>query len=192
MLSQCTNCDRSDKDDLTPVSKQHHRPISFHSGKFASTQLNWHISQKELYPIIFSFKRLPYMMFGHPRRITVFTYHKNLEHVLNPEWSPETAYIDRLIRWGLMLQNADICVRHVSGDDNFVADILCRWGNQFHEDKAVNATNVFHSNSRTKIGNHFSLVKKSAFRTPGMKDCGNGLLTMIYSRHNKRPLSNLG
>ena len=137
MLSQCTNCDPSNKDDSTPVPDQQHRPIFFLSGKFASTQLNWHISQKELYPIIFSFKRLPYMMFGHPRRITVFTDHKNLEHILNPEWSPKTAYIDRLIRWGLMLQNADICVRHIKGDDNFVADILSRWGNQFHDDKAI-------------------------------------------------------
>ena len=143
MLSQCTNCDPANKDDVTPVPKQQHRPIFFLSGKFASTQLNWHISQKELYPIIFSFKRLPYMMFGHPRRITVFTDHKNLEHILNPEWSPKTAYIDRLIRWGLMLQNADICVRHVNGDDNFVADILSRWGNQFHDDKSVKITHVF-------------------------------------------------
>ena len=143
MLSQCTNCDPSDKTDKTPVSKQQHRPIFFLSGKFASTQVNWHISQKELYPIIFSFKRLPYMMFGHPRRTTVFTDHKNLEHILNPEWSAKTAYIERLIRWGLMLQNADICVRHVNGDDNFVADILSRWGNQYHDDKPISSSQIF-------------------------------------------------
>ena len=77
------------------------------------------------------------MMFGHPRRITGFTNHKNLEHILIPEWSPKTAYIDRFMRWGLMLQNADICVRHIKGGDNFVADILSRWGNQFHDDKAI-------------------------------------------------------
>ena len=136
MLTQCTNCDPADMNDTTPVLEQHHRPIFFLSGKFSSTQLNWHISQKELYPIIFSFKRLPYLMFGHTRRITVFTDHKNLAYIINPEWSPKTAYIDRLIRWGLMLQNADICVRHIKGEDNLASDILSRWGNPFSRDSA--------------------------------------------------------
>ena len=41
-----------------------------------------------------------------------------------------------------MLQNADICVRHVKGDDNFAADILSRWGNQFHDERAVQSLNI--------------------------------------------------
>ena len=132
MLTQCTNCDPADASDHTPLSDQKHQPIFFLSGKFASAQLTWHISQKELYPIIYSFKRLPYLMFGHTRRITVFTDHKNLTYILNPEWSPKSAYIDRLIRWGLLLQNADMCVRHIKGEDNVAADILSRWGNQYN------------------------------------------------------------
>ena len=31
-----------------------------------------------------------------------------------------------------MLQNADMCVRHIKGEENVAADILSRWGNQFH------------------------------------------------------------
>ncbi|NIW12711.1 MAG: DDE-type integrase/transposase/recombinase [Candidatus Thorarchaeota archaeon] len=128
MLTQCTNADPSQEDDETPVREQTHQPIFFLSGKFNAGQQNWHISQKELYPVIYAFKRLPYLMYGHTRRITVFTDHKNLETILHPDWSPKTAYIDRLLRWGLLFQNADICVRHIAGEDNVAADILSRWG----------------------------------------------------------------
>ena len=31
-----------------------------------------------------------------------------------------------------MLQNADLCVRHIKGEENVAADILSRWGNEFH------------------------------------------------------------
>ena len=78
MLTQYMNCDPAIPDDNTPIKEQEHRPIFFLSGKFAADQLTWHINQKELYPIIFSFKRLPYLMIGHTRRITTFTDHKNL------------------------------------------------------------------------------------------------------------------
>ena len=74
-------------------------------------------------------------MFGHTRRIIGFTDYKNLAYN-NPEWSPKTAYINRLIRWGLMLQNADICVQHIKAEDNIASDILNRWGNPFSRDSA--------------------------------------------------------
>ncbi len=128
MLTQVTNSDPSNPEDETPVLEQKHRPIFFLSGKFTPGQQNWHISQKELYPVIYAFKRLPYLMYGHTTRITVFTDHKNLETILHPDWSPKTAYIDRLLRWGLLFQNADLCVRHISGEENIAADILSRWG----------------------------------------------------------------
>ena len=135
MLTQCVSCDPADRDIETSVAKQLHNPIFFLSGKFQASQLNWHISQKELYPIIYVFKRLPYLVFGHTTRITVFTDHKNLEHILHPEWVSKSAYIDRLIRWGLLLQNVDLCVRHIAGEENVIADILSRWGNRFLPDK---------------------------------------------------------
>lgn len=133
MLTQCTNCNPADSDDEKPIQEQVHKPVFFMSGKFTASQLQWHISQKEIYPLIYSFKRIPYIMFGHTHVITVFTDHKNLHQ----DWNPKTAYIDRLIRWGLLIQQADICVRHIPGELDVVADILSRWGNQFSQDKPI-------------------------------------------------------
>ena len=129
MLTLCLEGDPANTEDKTPVAEQQHVPIFFLSGKFTASQVNWHISQKELYPIIYAFKRLPYFIYGHPGRLVIFTDHKNLVYILHPDWSPKSAYIDRLTRWGLLLQNRDIIVRHIAGDDNVAADILSRWGN---------------------------------------------------------------
>ena len=40
-----------------------------------------------------------------------------------------------------MLQNADLCVRHIKGEENVVSDILSRWGNQFHTNIVLTPTN---------------------------------------------------
>ena len=44
----------------------HPKPMVFLSGKFTKLQLPWHISQKELYPIIHAHNRLAWLILGHP------------------------------------------------------------------------------------------------------------------------------
>ena len=50
------------------------------------------------------------------------------------------AHIDRLQRWSLLLQQANILVKHISGTHNIVGDLLSRWGyfgphRENHEDE---------------------------------------------------------
>ena len=47
MLTHCSNSDPSKLEDQTPIDSQEHQPLFFLSGKFASNQLSWHVSQKK-------------------------------------------------------------------------------------------------------------------------------------------------
>ncbi len=106
------------------------KPMMFLSGKFTVGQKKWHISAKELYPIIYAFKRIDFMLRGHPNPVVVYTDHRNLVTVLNPKLVAKPAYLDRLARWALLLQQIDLIVYHVPGEANFLADLLSRWGNE--------------------------------------------------------------
>ena len=48
----------------------------FLSGKFTKSQMNWHVSHKEMYPIVHALKRLNYLLLGHPDKVKVFTDQK--------------------------------------------------------------------------------------------------------------------
>ena len=100
--------DPASEDYNVPVEKQEHIPVFFLSGKLHTNQLARHISQKEMYPVMHSFKRVPYMVLGHRSRINIFTDHKNIINVLNPISGPNSAYLDGLTRWGLIIQQVDI------------------------------------------------------------------------------------
>ena len=103
------------------------KPLMFLSGKFKKSEINWHVSQKELYPIIYAFKRVSWLLTGHPGFIAVYTDHKNLKHLLMPETEANMCHLERLRRWALQMQQAEVWVTHIKGTDNFFADLLTRW-----------------------------------------------------------------
>ena len=105
------------------------RPIMYFSGKFQNSSANWHVSSKELWPFIFAFDRLHFLLYGHPKPIHLFTDHKNLIYLLRPEWSEKLAYLNRLRRWILIFQSARLQVHHLPGERNALADIISRWAN---------------------------------------------------------------
>ena len=123
--------------NLDDIRSMQPDPLIFLSGKFTQTQINWHISQKELYPIIYSFKRLQWLVLGHLTKIYIFTDHKNLIPLIKPQLATRPTYLERLRRWGLQLQNADIVATHISESDNFFADLLSRWANPENVDSKV-------------------------------------------------------
>ena len=54
-------------------------PIEFASRKLSSSEVNWHVSDKELIAIVFALNKwIRYLL---PRHFTVFTDHKNLEEL---------------------------------------------------------------------------------------------------------------
>ena len=59
--------------------------------------------------------------------IHIFTDHKNLSYKLKPEWNPKLTTSKRLKRWSLSLQNQDVIVHDVQGEENALPDALSRW-----------------------------------------------------------------
>ena len=114
-------------EDITKMKNL--RPLMYMSGKFTATETRWHICQKELFPLISLFKKHNFLVTGHPRPVRVYTDHKNLVPILRPKWTGKVNHLDRLRRWALLLQGADLLITHVKGEDNTFADMLSRWAN---------------------------------------------------------------
>eukprot|EP00924_Labyrinthula_sp_SR-Ha-C_P012481 snap_masked-scaffold_10-processed-gene-8.24-mRNA-1 protein AED:0.45 eAED:0.46 QI:0/-1/0/1/-1/1/1/0/1717 len=125
VVSQCPVADFKNKD----FDKQEHYPLMTLSGKFSRSQKNWHISQKELYPMLEVITKLDFLVYGHPRPVKFLTDHRNLAFILKPGATPNKSHVDRLHRWALRFQEADIEVSHLPGEVNLFADMLSRWGN---------------------------------------------------------------
>eukprot|EP00924_Labyrinthula_sp_SR-Ha-C_P006998 augustus_masked-scaffold_8-processed-gene-6.62-mRNA-1 protein AED:0.40 eAED:0.40 QI:0/-1/0/1/-1/1/1/0/1501 len=126
VVTQC----RYDELEKPEVREQIHFPIMFFSGKFGDSQVKWHISSKELYPLLVIGERLDYMILGHPKPTNFYTDHKNLVYILDPQQADNRSYADRLHRWGLRLQRYNVLVHHIEGERNVFADLLSRWGNE--------------------------------------------------------------
>ena len=55
--------------NLQDIKAMKPEPMMFLSGKFAKTEMNWHISQKEMYPPSIRFQKgtnLQWLLYGHP------------------------------------------------------------------------------------------------------------------------------
>eukprot|EP00924_Labyrinthula_sp_SR-Ha-C_P003686 snap_masked-scaffold_3-processed-gene-2.39-mRNA-1 protein AED:0.48 eAED:0.48 QI:0/-1/0/1/-1/1/1/0/1861 len=104
------------------------KPLMFLSGGFSNSELRWHIASKELYPIVYAFERIGFMLRIHAGGIYVYTDHKALLSIVKTKENEKRIYWDRLYRWILRLQAVDMVIFHISSRDNFVADLLTRWG----------------------------------------------------------------
>eukprot|EP00924_Labyrinthula_sp_SR-Ha-C_P011809 snap_masked-scaffold_88-processed-gene-0.5-mRNA-1 protein AED:0.75 eAED:0.76 QI:0/-1/0/1/-1/1/1/0/377 len=102
-------------------------PMMFFSGKFQDTQTRWGIVHKELYPIVKTFNRLSYLLPFHPTPIQVYTDHLNLRAIIKGGSKINHGHLNRLQRWVLILQQADVELHHIKGEDNVFADMLSRW-----------------------------------------------------------------
>lgn len=109
-----------------PVHDQQHQIVFMTTHRWTENELNWHISCKEAYPLIFAFTRLNYLFAG--RHVKVFTDHRNLKYIMNPSAITPKTTLMRLQRWALIIQNQDYAIEHVEGEQNITADLFSRWG----------------------------------------------------------------
>ena len=65
---------------------------------------------------------------GHPKRVNVYTDHRNLKPILEAGLNPNKIHLQRLNRWGMLIQNADLNIFHISSVENALADLFTRWG----------------------------------------------------------------
>eukprot|EP00924_Labyrinthula_sp_SR-Ha-C_P009660 snap_masked-scaffold_22-processed-gene-2.40-mRNA-1 protein AED:0.48 eAED:0.48 QI:0/-1/0/1/-1/1/1/0/1851 len=103
------------------------KPLMFLSGSFSTSEVRWHIASKELYPIIYAFERVGFLLRTHPGGLFVYTDHRPLLSILKTKENEKRIYWDRLYRWAIRLQSVDLTVFHIPSRDNFVSDLLTRW-----------------------------------------------------------------
>ena len=103
---------------LGAVISQEGKPIAFFSRKLNNAQKNYTTTEKELLSIVECIKEFRNILFGY--QIIVYSDHKNLVHAATVSQS------QRVMRWRMILEEFGPDIRHISGEDNIVADAISR------------------------------------------------------------------
>ena len=110
-------------------------PIEFASRKLKKSELNYHVSEKELVAVVFALtKWIRYLL---PSKFTVFTDHKNLEELFKHGGKKRNA---RMQRWIILLQQFYFTAKYLPGKKNYIADYLSRDLLHLHNDMLLIAT----------------------------------------------------
>ena len=96
-------------------------PIAYCSKVFSDTQTRWHVSEQELYAVIYCVEKWAALL--QFRKFEVHTDHKNLETLFNKCADFKKG---KLFRWAVRLQDFDFVCKYIKGEDNVVADWLSR------------------------------------------------------------------
>eukprot|EP00924_Labyrinthula_sp_SR-Ha-C_P012249 snap_masked-scaffold_10-processed-gene-1.19-mRNA-1 protein AED:0.52 eAED:0.52 QI:0/-1/0/1/-1/1/1/0/263 len=122
-------CQTSDAVKLEFPMDASYDVISMASGTFIDSSLNWHISSKELFPVVIASQKHSYFLKSNEKKKILFTNHKNLYYILNLIKASRKSYSERLTHWSLIFQDICLEVHHIPGKHNVAADILSRWLN---------------------------------------------------------------
>ena len=90
---------------------------------FNDTQRRWHVSEQELYAIIYCIEKWRPLLVN--QRFGIHTDHKNLKSLLNKATNFKTG---KLYRWATRIQDLSFDVHHIPGRENKFADYLSRHG----------------------------------------------------------------
>ena len=99
---------------------QNNVPVAYWSKKLNAAQKNYTVGEKELLSIVEVLKEFKTMLYGCPN-LHVYTDHLN-----NVFTSDMTNQSQRVIRWGLFLEEFGVQLHHIKGIDNPLADALSR------------------------------------------------------------------
>ena len=99
------------------------RPVEFCSKLFNQTQQNWHVSEQEIYAVIYLVEKWRYLLAG--KKFTVLTDHLNLQELFN---KCKNFRAGKLYRWAVRLQDYEFEAKYIPGKDNIFADYLSRNG----------------------------------------------------------------
>lgn len=82
------------------VTDRDYEPLSFLSGLFRGSALNWSVPEKEWFSIVESTTRMDYLTLG--RTVHIFTDHANLLTMYDPEGLADSLpkyAMNKLMRW---------------------------------------------------------------------------------------------
>ena len=95
------------------------KPIYFFSQKLSDTQRRWSVIERECFAILTALKKFDHYIHGTPT--TLFTDHKPLEFLLRGDIQNP-----RIANWSVLISAYDLEIKHISGVDNNLADLLSR------------------------------------------------------------------
>ncbi|XP_068229342.1 uncharacterized protein [Palaemon carinicauda] len=105
-----------------PGDMQH--PVAYMSKKLKNHQRNYSTIEKEALALLTALEHFEVYLSGSPAPILVFTDHEPLKFVGRMRTKNKT-----LMKWWLSLQQFDLKIQHIRGQDNLRADILSRCNN---------------------------------------------------------------
>ena len=94
-------------------------PIAYGSQALSKEQVNWHINQLETYCVVWALRKWRVYVLG--GKVLVLTDNSQVAPMLKSKNS-----IGKVARWGMIVQEYDIEIRHVAAAQNVLADALCR------------------------------------------------------------------
>ena len=114
--------------------------LALETGRFRHAQSRWHTVDKEGF--CFGVKLLDYAHWinGGRHDDALFTDHKNLLTFFSDKARTASCTKpnrERLTRWGLRLAGLRYEIFHIPGEENRLADLGSRWGNQFAAQRAT-------------------------------------------------------
>eukprot|EP00924_Labyrinthula_sp_SR-Ha-C_P006884 augustus_masked-scaffold_8-processed-gene-3.2-mRNA-1 protein AED:1.00 eAED:1.00 QI:0/0/0/0/1/1/4/0/455 len=124
------------KEDSKQINYRRHLPVILLSGSFMGGQIKWHISQKEIYPILILLKHANNIILGNLTPVKAYTEHRNLIYLIRPNCNKKRSYIGRMSHWESIFQDSNIIFEHIRDEYNILADIISRWGTQNQCDKS--------------------------------------------------------
>lgn len=95
---------------------QDNKPIAYFSRKLTSAQESYSTTEKELLAIVLCLKEYRKMLYG--GKLHVFTDHKNLTF--------KTLSVQRILRWRLFMDEFDLTLHYIEGENNVIADCFSR------------------------------------------------------------------
>eukprot|EP00924_Labyrinthula_sp_SR-Ha-C_P000323 augustus_masked-scaffold_25-processed-gene-3.53-mRNA-1 protein AED:1.00 eAED:1.00 QI:0/0/0/0/1/1/3/0/387 len=87
--------------------------------------------------------RVGYLLHTHSGGIFVYTDHRALLSVIKIKDNEKKIYWDRLYHSVIRLQSVDLTIFHIPSRDNFVSDLLKRWG-KVQSDPTINVARCSH------------------------------------------------
>ena len=103
---------------LTQIQDGEERPIEYFSKSFSTLQRRWSVSDREMFGILYCVQKSHYFIAG--RNCIVRTDHKALPYQQRQSASA------KIERWKLLLQEYDLTLEYIKGDDNVNADCMSR------------------------------------------------------------------
>ena len=96
-------------------------PIAYYSKKFNKHEKNYSTIEKECLGLILALQHFEAYLNPTCETILVFTDHNPLVFINRMKYKNR-----RILRWGLILQEYDVEIRHIPGKENVISDCLSR------------------------------------------------------------------